>query len=57
MSRADRSTRDQEPRSTADLRDWVQARLDLEAERAAELLRRVEEVVARQRQLVEESPI
>jgi diguanylate cyclase (GGDEF)-like protein len=55
MSRADRSTRDQEPRSTADLRDWVQARLDLEAERAAELLRRVEEVVARQRQLVEES--
>jgi diguanylate cyclase (GGDEF)-like protein len=55
MGRTDRSTRDQEPRSTADLRDWVQARLDLEAERVAELLRRVEEVVARQRQLVEES--
>jgi diguanylate cyclase (GGDEF)-like protein len=48
-------SREPEARTTADLRDWVQARLDLEAERAAELLRRVEEVVARQRQLVEES--
>jgi diguanylate cyclase (GGDEF)-like protein len=55
MGAPNRSTRELEPRSTADLRDWVQARLDLEAERAAELLRRVEEVVARQRQLVEES--
>jgi diguanylate cyclase (GGDEF)-like protein len=55
MGRVDLPTRDIEPRSTADLRDWVQARLDLEDERAAELLRRVEEVVARQRQLVEES--
>ena len=55
MGTANRSTREHEPRSTADLRDWVQARLDLEAERSAELLRRIEEVVARQRQLVEES--
>jgi diguanylate cyclase (GGDEF)-like protein len=55
MATANRSTREPEPRTTADLRDWVQARLDLEAERAAELLSRVEEVVARQRQLVEES--
>ena len=55
MGPLNRSTREPEPRSTADLRDWVQARLDLEAERATELLRRVEEVVARQRQLVEES--
>jgi diguanylate cyclase (GGDEF)-like protein len=55
MGPTNRSRREHEPRSTADLRDWVQARLDLESERAAELLRRVEEVVARQRQLVEES--
>ena len=57
MSSVNRPAREPEPRTTADLRDWVQARLDLEAERAAELLRRVEEVVARQRQLVEESKL
>ena len=55
MGSSNPSSRDYEPRSTADLREWVQARLNLEGERAAELLSRVEEVVARQRQLVEES--
>jgi diguanylate cyclase (GGDEF)-like protein len=49
------STRPQEPGTTADLRQWVQAQLDLNPDRVAELLARVEEVVARQRQLVEES--
>jgi len=42
-------------RTTAELRDWVQTRLGLDAERDAELLRRIEDVVSRQRQLVEES--
>jgi len=55
MDTTDTSTGELEPRSTADLRDWVQARLELEADRAAELLSRVEQVVRRQRQLVEES--
>jgi diguanylate cyclase (GGDEF)-like protein len=49
------STGEQEPRSTADLRDWVQDQLQLQPERASELLSRVEQVVSRQRQLVEES--
>jgi diguanylate cyclase (GGDEF)-like protein len=49
------STRDREPGTTADLREWVQAKLDLNPDRAAELLSRVDDVVARQRQLVEES--
>src|SRR5579871_5198200 len=44
-----------ERKTTAELRDWVQARLHLAPEVAAELLLRVEEVVARQRQLIEES--
>ncbi len=47
--------RPQEPGTIADLREWVQAQLDLHPDRAAELLARIEEVVARQRQLVEES--
>ena len=42
-------------RTTAELREWVQERLDLDPARTAELLQRVEDVVARQRQLVEES--
>src|SRR5436190_11686777 len=41
--------------TTADLRDWVQARLGLSPERAMELLSRVEQVVHRQRQMVEAS--
>ena len=49
------SAREQEPSSTADLRDWVQAKLELDQGRAMELLGRVDEVVQRQRQLVEES--
>jgi len=44
-----------EHNTTAELRDWVQARLDLDRERAAELLQRIDEVMARQRQLVEQS--
>src|SRR6266446_1675166 len=39
---------------TAELRQWMQE-LDLDPARAAELLQRVEEVVSRQRALVEES--
>ena len=42
-------------RTTAELRDWVQAHLGLDPERATELLQRIEDVVSRQRQLVEES--
>lgn len=41
--------------TAAELRDWVQHELGLDAEHEAELLHRVEEVVARQRQLVEQS--
>ena len=41
--------------TTAELRDWVQEKLHLDPALAAELLQRVEEVVAHQRQLVEES--
>jgi diguanylate cyclase (GGDEF)-like protein len=55
MSTVQTSTREPEPRSTADLRDWVQEQLHLQPERASELLSRVEQVVSRQRQLVEES--
>ena len=42
-------------RWTADLREWVQEHLHLDHTLTAELLQRVEGVVARQRQLVEES--
>src|SRR5258708_4254040 len=55
MRTVEASTREREPGTTADLRAWVQAKLDLNPDRAAELLSRVEDVVARQRQLVEES--
>jgi diguanylate cyclase (GGDEF)-like protein len=55
MTTAHTSAREQEPRTTADLRDWVQAQLELEPEHSAQLLSCVEEVVRRQRQLVEES--
>jgi len=55
MTRTHVSARAQEPRTTADLRDWVQGQLGLQPDRTAELLSRVDEVVARQRQLVEES--
>jgi diguanylate cyclase (GGDEF)-like protein len=42
-------------KTTAELREWVQAQLGLDPSRTAELLQRIEEVVSRQRQLVEES--
>jgi diguanylate cyclase (GGDEF)-like protein len=42
-------------RTTAELREWVQEHLGLDSSRAAELLQRIEDVLARQRQLVEES--
>lgn len=41
--------------TAAELREWVQHELRLDGEHEAELLHRVEEVVARQRQLVEQS--
>jgi diguanylate cyclase (GGDEF)-like protein len=46
---------DDGPRSTAELRDWIQETLGLPADREARLLQAIEQVVARQRQLVEES--
>jgi diguanylate cyclase (GGDEF)-like protein len=55
MTRVQRSVREEEPRTTADLREWVQAQLGLTPDRVAHLLSRIEEVVQRQRQLVEES--
>src|SRR6266508_612835 len=55
MATVQTSAREREARTTADLRAWVQRQLDLNPESATELLSRVEEVLARQRQLVEES--
>src|SRR3954471_826188 len=56
MARVHSSTRDEGERTaSARLRDWVQHALGLDTERAAELLQRIDEVVATQRQLVEES--
>jgi diguanylate cyclase (GGDEF)-like protein len=43
------------PRTIADLREWVRQRLGLGGQREAELYDAVEHVVARQRELVEES--
>jgi diguanylate cyclase (GGDEF)-like protein len=43
------------PRTTAELRDWIREHLDLDPAREAELLQVIEEVVGRQRQLIEES--
>jgi diguanylate cyclase (GGDEF)-like protein len=42
-------------RTTAELRQWVQARLRLSEQLASELFQAVEHIVARQRQLIEES--
>jgi diguanylate cyclase (GGDEF)-like protein len=53
MGRVKETASDRTP--TAELRDWVQHQLDLEPQRTAELLQRVEDVVSRQRALVEES--
>src|SRR5688572_30097316 len=43
------------PRTTDELREWVRARLALNPQREAELLQAIEQLVERQRQLVEES--
>jgi diguanylate cyclase (GGDEF)-like protein len=43
------------PRTTAELRDWIQEQLDLDPDLEAQLLQKIEEVVGRQRQLLEES--
>lgn len=53
MTRPDTSTG--ERNTTVELRDWLQDHLHLDPVVTAELLQRVDEVVARQRQLVEES--
>src|SRR5215216_4703933 len=45
----------QVPKTTADLRQWVRDTLDLDDERADALFGIVEQVIARQRQLIEES--
>ena len=41
------------PRTTADFRTWVREHLRLDEGRAGQLFQIVEEVVARQRQLIE----
>jgi diguanylate cyclase (GGDEF)-like protein len=43
------------PRTTAELRVWIQDHLGLDPDREARLLQAIEEVVGRQRQLIEES--
>ena len=43
------------PRTTADLRQWVRENLDLDERRSIALFSMVEQVIARQRQLIEES--
>jgi diguanylate cyclase (GGDEF)-like protein len=43
------------PRTTAELRSWVLDHFDVSGDRAADLLRAIESVIAGQRQLIEES--
>jgi diguanylate cyclase (GGDEF)-like protein len=43
------------PRTTADLRQWVRENLDLDEETSTALFSMVEQVIVRQRQLIEES--
>jgi diguanylate cyclase (GGDEF)-like protein len=43
------------PRTTADLREWVRVRFGLDEARAHQLFQAIEHVMARQRQLLEES--
>ena len=50
-----RSTTGNTQNTTAELRTWITDQLQLAPERAAELLSRIEDVVTRQRQLIEES--
>ena len=51
----DRDADTQTPRTTADLRDWVRGNLRLDEESSLALFSIVEQVIARQRQLIEES--
>jgi diguanylate cyclase (GGDEF)-like protein len=44
-----------QPRTTAELRAWVRRRLSLSGQRELELFQAIEQVVANQRQLIEES--
>ena len=44
-----------DPRTTAELRTWIQRHLNLDADREARLLHVIDEVFQRQRQLIEES--
>jgi diguanylate cyclase (GGDEF)-like protein len=45
------------PRTTAELRTWVVEHFDVSGERASELMRAIDSVVAGQRQLIEESKL
>jgi diguanylate cyclase (GGDEF)-like protein len=51
----DRNTTTSTPRTTADLRQWVQEHLALDDASASELFSMLEQVIVRQRQLIEES--
>src|SRR5215208_3188726 len=51
----DRDTDTESPRTTADLRQWVRENLYLDEETAAALFSMLDQVIARQRQLIEES--
>src|ERR1044072_9358562 len=44
-----------EPRTTAELREWIRDHLDLDSELESALLQKIEEVIARQRQLLQAS--
>ena len=55
MTVMDRST--ELPRTTAELRSWAIGRLGLSQDRAAELVRAIDSVIAAQRQLIEESKV
>jgi diguanylate cyclase (GGDEF)-like protein len=46
---------DRDSGSTAELRSWITDELGLSVERAADVVRRIDDLMARQRQLVEES--
>src|SRR5215217_7345633 len=54
-SRDDTADPSNDPRTTAELRTWVRRRFALSAQRESELFRAIEQVVANQRQLIEES--
>src|SRR5262245_28755254 len=51
----DRDANAQSPRTTADLRQWVRENLSLDEATSTALFSMVEQVIARQRQLIEES--